>query len=271
MLFIETANNTLPTIILLHGGGLSNWSLSGVVELFQSDYHVITPIIDGHGENSNVDFISIEDSAVKLLEYIQKHHNGKVFAIGGLSLGAQIVTEVLSQKEDIAQYAILESALVLPMKIPASLISFIFNISYSWIKKKWFSKLQAKTLFISENMFEQYYADTIKMSKQSLINIMLSNTAYNLNENIEKTKATVLIIIGSKEVSAIKKSAAILKSKIPNSEVYCSQKMGHGELSVAQPTEYVKLLKNFFSNCEFYEEYGLCYSSFLELIVFRFF
>ena len=66
MLFKETGNSELPTVILLHGGGLSCWALTGIVELLQADYHVVTPIIHGYGENSSNDFFSIEDSANKI-------------------------------------------------------------------------------------------------------------------------------------------------------------------------------------------------------------
>lgn len=38
MLFHETSDTSLPTILLLHGGGLSDWSLQPVVELLQENY-----------------------------------------------------------------------------------------------------------------------------------------------------------------------------------------------------------------------------------------
>ncbi|MCL2322007.1 MAG: alpha/beta hydrolase [Oscillospiraceae bacterium] len=247
MLFNEIKDNKLPTIILLHGGGLSNWSLSNVAKLLEKDYNVVTPIIDGHGEDGNEDFISIEDSAKKLLEYIAKNHNGKVFAIGGLSLGAQIATEVLSQREDIAQYAILESSLVIPLsKWIISTIVPTYKLSYGLIKQKWFAKIQAKSLLIPDEMFEEYFADSLKLSKQSLINFTISNATYKLKDSIGKTKATVLIIVGEKEIGLMKKSGEALKNKIPNSKLYCAQNMKHGELSIVHPEEYVKVIKNFF-------------------------
>ena len=55
MLFIEHNKSNLPTIILLHGGGLSSWAWTGIVGLLQTDYHVVTPIIDGHGEDGSTD------------------------------------------------------------------------------------------------------------------------------------------------------------------------------------------------------------------------
>jgi len=66
MKFKEFGQSDLPTIILLHGGGLSWWSIKNVIDDLQQNYHVVTPIIDGHGDDGDTIFVSIEDSASKL-------------------------------------------------------------------------------------------------------------------------------------------------------------------------------------------------------------
>ncbi len=60
-------DKTRPVIILLHGEGLSWWSLMSIVRLLQTEYYIVTPIIDGHGEDGATDFISIRACAKKLL------------------------------------------------------------------------------------------------------------------------------------------------------------------------------------------------------------
>lgn len=246
MIFKETNNKDFPTIILLHGGGLSNWSLQSIVNQLQTDFHVITPIIDGHGEDGEEEFISISDSATKLISYIDTRYKGKVFAIGGLSIGAQIVTEVLSQRENIAEYALIESALVYPIKGTTAMTIPAYKFCYGLIKKRWFSKMQAKTLCVSPDMFEQYYQDSIKISRQSLINITLSNGNYDLKSSISNTESKVLIIVGEKEIGIMKKSAKRLHDAISGSKLYIAPKMKHGEISLMYPKKYIELIKSFF-------------------------
>ncbi|HWR18954.1 MAG TPA: alpha/beta hydrolase [Clostridia bacterium] len=248
MIFKETPNKELPIIILLHGGGLSSWSLHSIVEQLQSEFHVVTPILDGHGEAGNEEFISIEDSANKLIEYIDVNCAGRVFAIGGLSIGAQIAVEVLSKRTDIADYAILESALVYPIKGTSAMTIPTYKLFYGLVKKRWFSKLQAKTLCVPDTMFEQYYQDSLKMSKQSLINITLSNGDYMLKNSISNTKSKVLIVVGEKEIGIMRKSAKRLHETIQGSELYIAPAMKHGELSLVNPEKYVALLKLHFAN-----------------------
>lgn len=246
MLFKATSNEQKRTIILLHGGGLSSWSLNSIAEQLQSDFHVITPIIDGHGEAGDEEFISIQDCARKLIEYIDTNCNSQVFAIGGLSIGAQIVTEILSQRQKIAEYAIIESALVCPIRGTTVLTLPLYKLFYGLIKKRWFAVMQAKTLCVPPDMFEQYYQDSLKISRQSLINITLSNGNYKLNECIADTKAKVLIIAGEYEVGIIKKSAHLLHDTIHGSDLYIAPGMKHGEMSLLYPSKYVALLKSFF-------------------------
>lgn len=248
MIFKETEINGFPTIIFLHGGGLSEWSLRPIVNEFKKEFHVITPIIDGHGEDGDETFVSISDSAAKLIQYIDTKCNRQVFAIAGLSIGAQILTEVLSQRADITQYAVIESALVYPIKGVTNFTVPMFQLFYGLIKKRWFSKMQANSLNVPAELFETYYRDSLKMSKQSLINMTVSNGTYDLKESISSTKAKVVVIVGGKEIEIMKKSARKLKEIIPKSELYIAANMKHGEISLKYPQKYAELLRKLFGS-----------------------
>ena len=248
MIFKEYGSNHLPVIILLHGGGLSDWSLKDIVEDLKESYHVITPIIDGHGDANQENFISIEDSSKKLLDYIDNKFNGKVFALGGLSIGAQIVIETLSNRLNIAENIIIESGLIYPIKVTKILIAPMISMSYGLIKYRWFAKLQSKSLFISDELFEQYYSDSVKMTKDSLINMILSNGTYKLKKNEINTSAKVLIIVGEKEPAIMKKSAIELNNRIANSKLYIIPKMGHGEIELNYPKKYIELIMKLFNS-----------------------
>ena len=242
MIFKEIGNEDLPTIILLHGGGLSDWSLLSVANRLKENYHVITTIIDGHGEDGQSTFISIQNSATKIIEYINTKENGRVYAMAGLSIGAQLVCEVIAQQRTITKYAVIESALAYPIKCTTALTIPTYQLCYGLVKKRWFAKLQAKTLCVPEEMFESYFQDSLKISKESLINITLSNGNYLLNESIANTQAKVLIIVGEKELRVMKKSAYLLKRTINDSTLFIAPKMKHGELSLAYPDKYVEQL-----------------------------
>ena len=51
-----------------------------------------------------------------IIEFVNSKLGGSVIMMGGLSLGGQILLEILSQRKDICKYAIVESVLVIPSK-----------------------------------------------------------------------------------------------------------------------------------------------------------
>lgn len=247
MIFKAFGNKEFPTIVLLHGGGLSWWSLEKVINEFQKEFHIIAPVIDGHGEDSETPFISIEEVGRKLVEYIDSEHFGKVFCIYGLSIGAQILCEVLSNREDITEFAIIESALVEPI-VGVKLIAKSTKIFYPLLSKRWFAKIQSKTLFVPDNMFEHYYRDSMRMTVETLVNITLSNGRYRLKDGIKNTHTHALIIVGEKELRKMKKSAIIIARNIKGSSIYESKGMKHGELSLAENDKFIKIIREFISD-----------------------
>ena len=98
-------------------------------------------------------FTTIEDNAAEIINFIDENFGGSVLLMGGLSLGGQILLEILAERSSICQYAIIESALVVPSKITHAMIKPAIGGCYGLIKQKWFSKLQFKSLKINENLF----------------------------------------------------------------------------------------------------------------------
>lgn len=241
MQYIEYGKQNKEIILLLHGGGLSWWNYKEIAELLKNQYHLIIPILNGHS-GSDKSFDSIEDNAKDIITFIDEHYNGKVFAIGGLSLGGQILVEMLSQRKDICRFAIIESALVIPKKITYNLISPIFGMSYGLIKQKWFSKLQFNSLKIRNDLFEDYYTDTCKIKKSDMIAFLKGNCNYSLKDSIKETTAKVLITVGAKEQRKMLLSAQKIHNSIKNSKICVLKDFYHGELSINCAKEYINLL-----------------------------
>ena len=104
--------------------------------------------------------------------------------------------------------------------------------------------MYAKSLFINDDHFEDYYRDSILMSRESLINMSVSNGTY-VYKPLDSINHPVLILVGQKEIGIMKKSATLLNSKIKNSQLKILSNYGHGELSLVHPEEYVKMLRDF--------------------------
>ena len=168
--------------------------------------------------------------------------------IGGLSLGGQILLEILSRKNDICDYAIVESALAVPMKTTYKMIRPIFSMSYGLISKKWFSKMQFNSLRIRKDLFDDYYRDTCKIEKEDMISFMEANSKYLLKDSLQETKAKVLVIVGDKERPIIKKSANLIHQKIKGSKIEILPNYYHGDFSINYPQQYIVAINELIVN-----------------------
>ena len=243
MIFKEYGQENKEVIILLHGGGLSWWNYREVAELLQNDYHVVLPILNGHA-GSDKDFVSIEGNADDIIAFIDERFGSRVLAIGGLSLGAQIVAEILSKRRNICRYAVIESALVIPMKVTHALVKPMMDMSFGLIEKKWFAKMQFKSLKMKNELFDDYYKDTCQITKENMITFLKANSNYILKEDIANTGAKVSILVGEKESKKMRVSAQRIYDAIPGSSLVALKGKYHGEYSLNCAEEYVDNLIN---------------------------
>ncbi len=237
MKVIEYGCGNNRVAMLLHGGGLGPWSFRAVAELLQDDFHVIVPVLDGHG-GSDDDFCSIEKNAERLIEYIDVNCGGRVDFIGGLSLGGQVLLEMLSIKPDVCAAAIIESASVIPSKMTAALMKPTMDMSYWLIAKRWFAKLHFEYLKIRDDLFEKYFEDTKKITKENMTAFLAASTAYGMKGCIGEAGARVTVAVGGKEMKNVILSAEKIQSAIHGSELVVKNGLCHGEWSINHPEDY---------------------------------
>jgi len=240
--YIEYGIHNDNTVLLLHGGGLSWWNYEQAAKQLQEEYHVILPILDGHA-GSDKPFTSIEDNAAEIISFVDTNFGGSVLLIGGLSLGGQILLEILSQRSDICQYAIIESALVIPSKLTYSMIKPAFGSCYGLIKHKWFSGLQFKSLKIKPDLFDRYFKDTCAITKNDMIAFLQANSLYSLKDSFKDCIAKVYVLVGEKENNAMQKSAKIISKALQNSVLQVLPKLYHGEYSINQGKAYANKIR----------------------------
>ena len=242
MNYVEYGKENDDIILLLHGGGLSWWNYLDAARLLQKEYHVILPILDGHAASDKA-FTTIEDNAAEIVAFIDEQFGGHVFLIGGLSLGGQILLEILSQRNDICKCAVIESALVIPSKLTYSLIKPVFGSCYGFIQYKWFAKLQFKSLKIKKQLFDYYFRDTCAISRKDMIAFLQANSLYSLKESIKNCTAKVCVLVGGREHNAMRKSAEMIQKTMPESLLEVLPGLYHGEFSINNGEDYANRIR----------------------------
>ncbi len=231
------------TILLLHGGGLSWWNYREAAELLQKEYRIILPILDGHAE-SDRPFTTIEENAAEIISFLDEQLGGSVLLIGGLSLGGQILLEMLSQRKKICSYALVESAAVIPSGLTNSMIAPAFSASYRLIKNRSFARMQFQSLHIKANLFEDYYRDTCCIQKQDMIAFMRANTSYALKASFRDSSAEVHVFVGERETGRILRSAYAICKARPDCRLHRMPDLRHGEFSLNHAGKYADAVRH---------------------------
>ncbi len=242
MRFKEFGDGRKDTILLLHGGGLSWWNYREAAACLKNDFHVVLPILDGHS-GSDRPFTTIEENASELIEFIDGNFGGSVMMIGGLSLGGQILLEMLAERSDICSYALAESASAIPSKLVNALVAPAFSGSYGLIKHESFAKLQFRSLHMKRELFNDYYHDTCRIAKDDMTAFMKASTGYALKDAFRGAMAEVHVYFGEKETKAIKRSAEAICRMLPSCRLHPLPELYHGEFSINHPEEYAAAVR----------------------------
>ena len=256
MKFHEFGDNNLPSILLIHGGGSSWWNYLRQARILSEEYRVILPSLNGHGEEYQLDYVSTEDSALEILDYIKANCGGKLFALGGVSLGGQIAMELLSLDSDIAEKAIIDGSICIPQPRLARFSILLVSLFGKLMISKSSCKLQLSLmnkfypqLAYPDEIKDYYMEDMPRTPNKTLVTIYKTYMGhYKLKSRISKSKAQALYIYGEKELNGVKESARLFQQMHPDTILYEAKGYNHGYLSAYLPQEWIKLVVPFLEN-----------------------
>lgn len=250
MRFYEYGDPCLPHVMLIHGAGWSYWLYLQQARMLQDRYHIILPVLDGHGEEAHVPYSSTEDTVDQLVEYIDKHCGGRLFAVSGVSLGGQVVVELLSRRPDIARKAVIESGLCIPQPGLRRFSRAVTRLFGRWMFSRRFNafllKFMPKNLRLPGEIEALYLRDLPTMTLQNLLRIYDTYFLYQVKNGLMDSRADIQYWYGSREAGCIKASGRWFREHIGACQVVCLEGYRHSEISAYHPEEWVARADAFF-------------------------
>lgn len=145
---------------------------------------------------------------------------------------------------------LLESCAAFPQSI-SKLIKPLTNLSFSLTRFKCFNKLQTSALHLPSNEYESYNQEIKNMSKQTLINILIANTTFNVKSFIPiNFQGKTFIVYGTKEKRIIVKSSHYLAKKLANAKIIPLKNYHHGELTLKHPLKFSNIINMLKDTCK---------------------
>lgn len=252
MKFYEYGDKKSPSIMLIHGAGWSYWLYLQEARLLQHQYHVILPVIDGHGEEAGVPYTSTEKIADQFLDYIDCNCSGKLFALSGVSLGGQIAIELLSRRADLAEKAIIESGLCNPQPFLLKYSRFVYKHFGKWLFSKkfnqWALTMLPKQMHLPDEIAALYLRDIPAVKVETMNRIFETYYHYQLKDSLKDSQADIIYWYGSKELKCIKQSGLRFKSYVEKCQLIELPGYRHSEISAYHPEEWVEKAEQFFNH-----------------------
>lgn len=248
MFFHTFGDKSNGAVVLIHGV-LTPWQIwERQIEFFKEKYFVVVPALDGHIEDQASEYLSVDDEAEKIENYINKELGGSVFAVCGLSMGGVIANRLFERNNIKLRKLVLDGA---PLVKISALSNKVMTVSYKSIIHKSKNR-DAKTLesfkrdFLPERFLTSYlkFADT--MSDSTIENMIrsVSETTPLPRENPYNTE--IMFLHGTKGNKVYsKKAAKMLKQFYPELVIRCFDGFKHAELAIYQPDKWLDTVDPF--------------------------
>ncbi|MBZ9606797.1 hypothetical protein G9F73_002980 [Clostridium estertheticum] len=246
----EFGNIENPKLLMFHGMACT-WkqNFGQVIEKLKEQFYLIIPAYNGHNPDENKDFTSITQTASEIDDYIMKNHNGKIYASYGLSMGANILVEVLSNQRIQMEKAIIDAPDFVPFPSwfvkPVS--KMVASVGVKVLQNP--KKLNSIILFLMTGSTSKDYGE--EMINSSVFSGLTKNTIYNayyadhvqhIPKAFKDTNVQVICWCGSTENWAIK-SIKNLKKYIPQLREKQFEGYKHGELIIIHSELFIAELE----------------------------
>lgn len=246
MRFIEAGKSNQNVMLLIHGMQVPWQVWKEHINYFSECYHVIVPILSGHDPGDRSTFLSIQEEAVKIEDFLMLHNKTEITAVCGVSMGGAISTVLWKRGILQIENLILDGAPLLPYN---KIVSNIIAKQYLYLSAK-VKKRDTKTLTKCEanfmpSKYMKYFLDMMDiMNEETIQNCVISISKYRLSidRNIKNVNLTYFYGTGINEYYS-KKSAKYLSSEYPQAKIHCLKGCSHCEFYLYKPEKHISMIK----------------------------
>ncbi len=160
--------------------------------------------------------------------------------VAGFSLGAQLAILLAATRPDLVTDAVIVSAQAEPLRFPRATLGLLAATA-PLARQRWFARLQAKELFIPEELLADYLRDSARMSRATLLASVGENVRFTLPAGWADFKNPALVMVGERERKLMHDSARAIHGSLPGSRLISVPDCGHG-IPLQRPDLFAQIL-----------------------------
>lgn len=229
-LYIEENNQeNEKSIVFLHGYSMAGWMWNEQVKAFP-DYHCIVPDLPEHGRSCDIRPFNIKNAALEVIDIINEQtQDGKAHLVG-MSMGAQVILEILNTAPEVVDHAFISGAVVNinpPSETFLGLLDYLINIYVPAKNDNLSIGSYIRSYGIPRDLIKKFKESTYIIPFESAENMIRESMLFDLPSNLENIDVPVLVMAGEKDYGVIKEHARDLVDTLPNSKAYLAPGVGH--------------------------------------------
>jgi pimeloyl-ACP methyl ester carboxylesterase len=102
----ESGPRTAPTLIFLHGGGLSSRQWLPQIERLCDSFHCLAPDLPEHGQSLEATPLTMERCVEEVASLIRERAGGRAHVVG-LSMGGAVAVTLLARQPDVVDHLLI--------------------------------------------------------------------------------------------------------------------------------------------------------------------
>lgn len=228
-----------PPLLLLHGGGVAGWMWQPTIGHLGEQARVIVPDLPGHGGSATENYRSHAETCRALIEILEERAPQGAMVVG-FSLGAQLALLIASSRPDLVTDVVAVSAQTTPLPFP-NLTLALLGATAPLARQAWFAKLQAKELFIPDELMNDYIRDSARISRRTLIASVGENIRFTLPAGWSQSTGPALVLVGGRERKLMLNSAKLTHEARRGSDIQTVDDCGHG-IPLQRPQLFADIL-----------------------------
>jgi pimeloyl-ACP methyl ester carboxylesterase len=229
-----------PSILFLHGAGISGWSWNAATR-FLEDFHCLVPDLPEHGNSLESGSFSMQECAAELARIIRERAHGGRAHVTGLSLGGQLALQLLATQRDIVERVFITGTNILGIPgwrfLAPTLRAFMPMTRWDWLMR-----IQARALSIPTENWAEFRADTRTVTAESLNRLVSASSDFRLPPGLAAASNPTLVAVGEREPSVIHRSAEALVAALATATGIVVPKMHHN-WPIAAPELFANTLR----------------------------
>lgn len=196
-----------PTILFLHGLGVSSWMWHEQVEMLRANFHCLAVDLPGNGESYQVEWLSLAETAVSLSQIIRtRATNGQAHVVG-LSLGGYVALQLAADFPELVLSTVVSGVTIRPFPntFQYKLLPRLISRTSGW---GIMISAMAKMMQLPDEIKPLHRRDSKRLSAKTINRIYDEVLQFTLPAGLSEQSHRLLAVAGEKEASLVLDSLA---------------------------------------------------------------